>query len=54
MTISREFFFQLPIAVCLLMLTTVILVRASAPSSNEASFAVALRVTDSLTELASE
>jgi hypothetical protein len=54
MNIPRAFIYQLPLSIALLGLTTVVMVRATAPAAEPNIVTSALRAADAIKELASE
>jgi hypothetical protein len=54
MQVPKSFWYELPVACCLLVLATFVLVAASAPSQDLQRVAALQQATDSIAELGSE
>jgi hypothetical protein len=54
MSIPKSFFYELPVAICLLVLATFVLAAVSAPGQESQRVAALQQAADSIAELASE
>ena len=54
MNFPRNFLYQLPIAFCLLLLATAVMVRATAPAYEPNFLSASLQVAEAIRELAAE